>query len=223
MSAHLTASSLTVGVDIGQKNDPTAIAVIEARVASEPAIRIGGGAIEYVLRFIQRLPLGTPYPEIAHSLARICRRAAERSGQRPEVFVDATGVGAPVVDQLRALALDARCLWAVTFTHGSRCRRHPAERRVTMGKAYMVSRLQALLGAGRIHLPATSEAHALAAELLGYEIRVDEKGTDRYGAFRSGTHDDLVTALGLAVLAEGMATQPVARASTGAGRAEGVK
>lgn len=43
----------------------------------------------------------------------------------------------------------------------------------------MVSRLQALLGAGRIHLPATSEARALAVDLLGYEIRVDEKGTDR--------------------------------------------
>lgn len=214
MSAHLTASSLTVGVDIGQKNDPTAIAVVEAEQ---------GSSRSFVLRYIQRLPLGTPYPEVAQALARTCRGAAQRSGQRPEVFVDATGVGAPVVDQLRALTLDARCLWAVTFTHGTRCRRLPTEQRVTMGKAYLVSRLQALLGAGRIHLPATSEARALAAELLGYEIRVDEKGTDRYGAFRSGTHDDLVTALGLAVLAEGRAPQPVVRASTGAGRAEGVK
>jgi hypothetical protein len=214
MSAQIAASSLTVGVDIGQKNDPTAIAVVESEQ---------GSSRDYVLRYIQRLPLGTPYPEIARSLARICRRAAERSGQRPEVFVDATGVGAPVVDQLRALALDAHRLWAVTFSHGTRCRRFPAERRVTMGKAYMVSRLQALLGSGRIHLPATSEARALAAELLGYEIRVDEKGTDRYGAFRSGTHDDLVTALGLAVLGEGRAPQPVVRASTGAGRAEGAE
>lgn len=94
-----------------------------------------------------------------------------------------------MVDQLRAEVLDARFLWAVTFTHGRRCRRHPAERRLTVGKAYLVSRLQALLGAGRIHLPDTGEARALAAELLGYEIRVDEKGTDRYGACRATPHN----------------------------------
>jgi hypothetical protein len=34
---------------------------------------------------------------------------------------------------------------------------------------------------------------------MNFEIRVDEKANDRYGAFRVGTHDDLVTALGLAV------------------------
>jgi hypothetical protein len=60
-------------------------------------------------------------------------------------------------------------------------------------------RLQALLQAGRLHLPRIDEAQALAQELLDYEIRVSEDANDRYGAFRVGTHDDLVTALGLAV------------------------
>ena len=68
-----------------------------------------------------------------------------------------------------------------------------------LGKAYLVSRLQALLDADRLHLPQTPEATALVEELLDYEIRVDRNGHDRYGAFRVGTHDDLVTALGLAV------------------------
>jgi hypothetical protein len=31
------------------------------------------------------------------------------------------------------------------------------------------------------------------------EIRVEERANDTYGAFKVGTHDDLVTALGLAV------------------------
>jgi hypothetical protein len=44
-----------------------------------------------------------------------------------------------------------------------------------------------------------AEAKILAEELLNYEIRVEENANDRYGAFRVGTHDDLVTALGLAV------------------------
>lgn len=42
-------------------------------------------------------------------------------------------------------------------------------------------------------------ARELAAELRAYELRVDDNANDRYGAFRVGTHDDLVTALGLAV------------------------
>jgi hypothetical protein len=48
-------------------------------------------------------------------------------------------------------------------------------------------------------LPRTAEADILAGELLRYEIRVSEDANDRYGAFKVGTHDDLVTALGLAV------------------------
>ena len=69
---------------------------------------------------------------------------------------------------------------------------------VRPGKAYLVSRLQALLQSGRLHLPNTAEAEALGRKLLDYEIRVDEQANDRYGTFRVGSHDDLVTALGLA-------------------------
>ena len=45
----------------------------------------------------------------------------------------------------------------------------------------------------------TAEAEATRQELLDYEIRVSEDGHDSYGAFKTGKHDDLVTALGLAV------------------------
>ena len=68
--------------------------------------------------------------------------------------------------------------------------------------AYLVARLQALLQTGRIHLPGTAEAEVLAQELIDYEIRVDPDANDRYGAFKVGTHDDLATALGLAVQRE---------------------
>lgn len=74
-----------------------------------------------------------------------------------------------------------------------------SRREVTLGKAYLVSRLQALLQTGRVHLPKTSEAEEFVQEVLDYEIRVGRDANDRYGAFRVGTHDDLVTALGLAV------------------------
>jgi hypothetical protein len=53
---------------------------------------------------------------------------------------------------------------------------------------------------GRIHFPDTPEARELAEELQNYELRVSTKARAILGAFRAGTHDDLVTALGLAVL-----------------------
>ena len=111
------------------------------------------------------------------------------------MYVDATGVGQPIVDLLSVAGVRPVACY---FTHGDR-RVEKDRHEITIGKAYLVSRLQALLQTGRIHLPRTSEASALAEELLDYEIRVDQNANDRYGAFRVGTHDDLVTALGLAV------------------------
>jgi hypothetical protein len=70
--------------------------------------------------------------------------------------------------------------------------------RVSLGKAFMVSKLQAMLGSGRLHLPRTREAGVLTKELLGFELRVDQSGHERFGAFRTGAHDDLATAVGLA-------------------------
>jgi hypothetical protein len=193
-----------VGIDIGQKRDPTAICVaeIEYRKPEEPGNHRPRKDAHYLVRFLQRLPLGTPYPDIARRLGEICQLVTDRSGQRPDIYVDATGVGTPIVDILKANSREARFVWAVYFTHGDRRTEDPRERKVSLGKAHLVSRLQSLLQFQRLHLPASSEARALAQELLDYEIRVDENANDRYGAFRVGTHDDLVTALGLAVQKE---------------------
>ena len=192
-----------IGIDIGQKRDPTAIAVAE--IEYRPIADAGHGRLKkeshYLTRFLERLPLGTPYPEVARRLGDICQRVSQRCGRRPTVFVDATGVGQPIVDVLEASTREAH-LRSVYFTHGDRRTEDQAESRVTLGKAYLVSRLQSLLQFQRLHLPDSSEARTLAQELLDYEIRVDEDANDRYGAFRVGTHDDLVTAIGLAVQKE---------------------
>ncbi|MCH9647764.1 MAG: hypothetical protein K0U98_05965 [Deltaproteobacteria bacterium] len=187
-------STVTIGIDIGQKRDPTAICVAETEERGQEK----KPSLHFQIRYLERLPLGTPYPGIADRLAGIVGGVEEQSGRHPEVYVDATGVGAPVVDLLEE---KIRSVTPVFFTHGDRRIEEGSRRKrqVKLGKAYLVSRLQALLQTGRVHLPRTSEAEALAKELMDYEIRVDENANDRYGAFRVGTHDDLVTALGLAV------------------------
>lgn len=186
---------LVIGVDIGQKRDPTAIAVVE--IDSRPDER-GQTETHFVGRYLARLPLGTPYPVVARRIAEIAARAGDQAGAQLAVYVylDATGVGQPIVDLVAEQGIKAWIL-PVYFTHGDR--RNQDLEKVTLGKAFLVSRLQALLQSRRVHLPESSEARALAQELEDYEIRVSEDANDRYGAFRTGTHDDLVTALGLAV------------------------
>lgn len=205
-AAHRGAGRLlsVIGIDIGQKRDPTAICVAEVdrrRIEEDPNAK-GRKEAHYLVRYLQRLALGISYPMIADRLSEICQRVAEQSGRSPVIYVDATGVGAPVVDALRSIVSSKSRLWAVHISHGDQRKEERSERRVTLGKALLVSRLQVLLQYKRLHLPDTAEARALAQELLDYEIRVDDNAHERFGAFRVGTHDDLVTALGLAAQKE---------------------
>ncbi len=207
---------VTVGVDIGQKVDPTAIVVCEATRPTPQGVPASldlmmrstrtAPKVEtiYTARMIQRLPLGTPYPEVAAAIVEVVKGLQLRTVQKPILMVDATGVGLPVVDILRqALAGRPHVLVACLFTHGERYTKDTSNYRApaaSVGKAYLVSRLQALLQTQRIKLPETNESRVLAKELQEYEIRVDEDANMKAGAFRVGSHDDLVTALGLAVL-----------------------
>jgi hypothetical protein len=184
---------VTIGLDVGQRVDPTAIAVVETDERDVGAER---PAVHHVVRHLERLPLGTAYPKVVERVAAIVAGVFTRTGERTTVYVDATGVGTPVLDLLREAVDDADVV-GVFFTHGDR--RTEADGQITLGKAWLVSRLQALLQTGRLHLPRTREAEQTGRELLNYEIKVDQDANDKYGAFRVGTHDDLVTALGLAV------------------------
>lgn len=159
--------SVLIGVDIGQRWDPTAVCVAEVDR------RAGAGRQEshFLVRHLDRLPLGTPYP-VARHLGAVGARVARRNRERPVTF-------------------------PVYFTHGDCRTENHGE--VRLGKAYLVTRLQLLLQTGRLHLPRTLQAETLAQELTNYEIRLPPDANDRYGAFSVGPHDDLVTALGLAV------------------------
>jgi len=191
-----------IGIDVGQKVDPSAIAVVEV----VPRIEGGEPVGHYEVRFLQRLPLGATYPANAARLGEVVANieaalpwVTHAYRQKPrldlEVYADATGVGQPLVDILNETGLGVVPTY---FTHGDR--RTVADGRITLGKAWLVSRLKSMFQTGRVHLPPSHpEAAAMARELEDYEIRVAEDANDRYGAFKVGAHDDLVTALGLAV------------------------
>lgn len=193
---------IAIGVDIGQKRDPTAVCVAEVleQIQTPDPMQPWGEPTSttiYTVRFLERLPLGMPYPRIADRLAQIAEGVRFKMPEANiRLYVDQTGVGAPMVDQLREKITHP--LIGVTLAAGERLTVHGNEAR--LGKAYLVSRLQVLLQNGQIRLPKTTEAEQLAHELMDFEIKVDRDGQDRYGAFRVGAHDDTVIALGLATL-----------------------
>ena len=183
-----------IGVKFGQKRNPTAICVAEAEDRQEAT----GTAWHFLARHLERLPLQTSFPKVADRVAQVAWGVSSRVRVSPAVYVDVTGLGEPVVDLIRERS-SARVI-ATSFTYGDQ--RTMEGGRIRLGKAWLVSRLQTLLQTGRLHLPETAEARVLAEELLEFEIEIDEKADDRYGAFRVGSHDDLATALGLAVQEE---------------------
>src|SRR5215218_413804 len=106
----------SVGVDLGQANDPTAIAVLKknimppdtalfAPVGKSPSNRLVEGSLVYDLVYLKRPKLGTPYDVIARRVADlICELEPQGAfGELGQVTlcVDGTGVGRGVVDMLR--------------------------------------------------------------------------------------------------------------------------
>jgi hypothetical protein len=70
----------------------------------------------WMIRHLERLPLGTSYPGVIERLTTIRRGAAERSKKSPVLYLDATGVGQPIADLLRQADIPVR---PVIFTSGA--------------------------------------------------------------------------------------------------------
>jgi hypothetical protein len=185
-------SLVTIGVRPGTRREPAALAVVEAEEREDGERR----AHHFLVRHLARLPAGTPYPALALRLGEVVAAAQARAGDDPEIYADVTGAGQPVADLLSARSRGVP-VRPVFFSHGDR--RTEEAGAVRLGKAWLVARLQTLLQARQLHLPRTAEAEELARDLLDFEVRVTDADNDRPGAFRVGSRDELVTALGLAV------------------------
>jgi hypothetical protein len=156
----------------------------------------------FAVRWLERLQLGTSYPVVSERVARI---VTDLERKFPEavlrLVVDQTGVGLPVVEMVRDALRDSRCsVTGAVLTGTERMEGSVGRREIRVGKTRLVSTLQALLEQRLVALPETPEGRQLAQELQDFEIRVNENANLVSGAFRTGTHDDLVVALGLSCL-----------------------
>jgi hypothetical protein len=183
---------IVMGVAPRQRREPSGLCVVEIdRRRGEDGTRDE----HHLVRHLERLPPGTRYPTMAERFGEVANAVKARTGSKPTVYVDATGFGGELVAQV-ARHGDYRRVRTVFFTHGDR--RIEEGDVVRLGKAWLVCRVQMLLQTHQLHLPRSPEAEILAQELNDYEVQVAPDANDRYGAFRVGSQDELVTALGLA-------------------------
>ncbi len=202
-----------VGLDLGKRHDFSALAVVESaqvQGAWDPANWCNKVRTERSLRHLERIPLGTPYTDVVWQVDKLMRSPALDGNCT--LVVDATGVGAPVVDALKALRMSCRML-PVLLTGGDfeSCKDgyHMVPKRDVMtGLGLLVERGDLLISAG---LQAGPD---FLRELEDMEVKISAAGRESYGAMRAGTHDDLVLAVALACWAMGRKHAPFGWQST---------
>ncbi len=167
-----------VGLDLGQRRDHTAIAVLECA---------GGGM---VVRHAERVMLGTPWARVVERVRAIVKHP-KMAGQCGLV-VDATGVGSPVVEMLRGAGLGCEIV-AVTITGGDKASQ--TAQGWSVPKRDLMTGLQLGLENGEVKIARRMrEAGALVRELT--DVRASGA---RMAAEGTGQHDDLVIAVALAM------------------------
>ena len=181
-----------VGMDLGQSQDYTAIAVVERR---EVMLAYRTPMFHSVaVRHVERLALGTPYAGVVARVRAIVQSDALKGDC--SLTVDATGVGNPVVEMLRAARLGCE-ICAVTITGGQQPHSHTGGWNVP--KQDLIAYIQVLLEKGELRIAKDLRgARMLLRELMDVQARLKSNGGTRVGADGHGEHDDLVIALALA-------------------------
>jgi phage FluMu gp28-like protein len=176
-----------VGLDLGQSRDYTALCVAE-KVPPE-----GSDDYELHIRHLERFR-DVLYPDVAERVSRLMDVPPLRDNAA--LAIDATGVGAAVVDMLRRAGLT---FVAVTITGGD-TESQSGYDSYRVPKRDLVGNLQVLLQSGRLKIARSLEhAETLRAELLNFRVKINvATAHDSYEAWREGDHDDLVLAAALA-------------------------
>jgi hypothetical protein len=186
-----------VGVDFGQTRDFTAIGVLERAETTgewDPVLFAWKKVVSLRLRYLERIALGTPYPEVVNRVVQVSQWP-ELAG-RCRLAVDGTGVGRPVVDLLRR-ARPGCVLMPVNITSG--LRQTEEDGYYGVPKRDLILGLQVLLQRGVLRIAAGLEhAPDLVKEMSAMQVKITLAGHEQYGGWREGTHDDLVFAVALA-------------------------
>jgi hypothetical protein len=209
--------TLFIGLDLGQAKDFSALAIIERGGTATttdfegktPNCTNTKDEVEQLhCVHLQRWQLRTSYPAIVADVVEMINGLdPERtSGGKTVLAIDATGVGAPVVDLFKREKINAE-LRPIQIVGGANVSEEFGMTRVP--KRDLVSVVQVGLQNKTLKIAAGLElSETLSRELQNFTVKITDAANDVYGAWREGTHDDLVLAVALAVW---KANQPIFR------------
>ena len=216
----------SVGVDLGQSNDPTAIAVLEkkivppetalfAPVGESPSNRLVEGDVVFDLVYLKRPKLGTAYDVIARRVADlVCELEPQGAfGELGQVTlsVDGTGVGRGVVDMLdsefKRRSTISPSTPRVDFRRVSVTGSQTTLKRPTRSNGYwsvpkkdLVFPAVAAFQQGKIRIGRVQHRDALVNELKNYRRTTNiATGNMAFEPWRESDHDDLLFAVCLAL------------------------
>ncbi|MCS3662314.1 hypothetical protein [Salinibacter ruber] len=193
-------TSQFLGLDLGQSSDPSALTVAEQQVpiqeehpSAENPTGETRGEPAYLVRHIERFDLGTPYPDVVRRVASVL--GAPETGDDPTLIMDASGVGAPVVDQFHEEGLRPV---EITFTGGNDVQRDG--RRYSVPKSDLVGTVQTLLQSRRLQVVEELDlASALATEMKRFRVKTTTTGHVRFEHATESDTDDILLSLACAL------------------------
>jgi hypothetical protein len=155
-------------------------------------------------RDLRRLPLGTDYTEVAKAIHDLyhderlwLQERSNRAPVRPELLVDAGGVGDPVCDDLEKY-MGLRPIRYKLVRGTSHTTKHKAYN-WTVPRSYMFSMLDGAFGSDRIIIdPRLDLANELTDELKNLQLEQDQETGNIRVTHREGQHDDLSICLAAA-------------------------
>jgi len=216
----------SIGVDLGQASDFTAIAVLEktivppetalfSPVGARPGNRLVEGDTVYDLVYLKRPKLGTSYDLISRRVADlVCELEPQGAfGELGQVTlsVDGTGVGRGVVDMLDAefkrRGATSKAVPRVDFRRVSVTGSQTTLKRPTRTNGYwsvpkkdLVFPTVAAFQQGKIRIGKVNDRDALVNELKNYRRTTNiATGNMAFEPWRESEHDDLLFALCLAL------------------------
>jgi hypothetical protein len=217
----------SVGVDLGQANDFTAIAVLKkevvppqtalfAPVGKSPSNRLVEGDVVFDLVYLKRPKLGTAYNEIARRVADlICELEPQGAfGELGQVTlsVDGTGVGRGICDMLGAefkrRGATSKAMPKVDFRRVSITGSNTSLKRPSRSDGYwslpkheLIFPAVAAFQQGKIRIAkGIKDRDALVNELKNYRRTTNiATGNMAFEPWRESDHDDLLFAVCLAL------------------------
>ena len=198
---------LSLGVDLGQSRDATVIIAVESYrpeksidevFSNTPRDLLRGrdrtprSLVHFDLVHIEKLPRGLSWPSQAERI--ITTATALEDESRPRILLDATGLGAPMLDLIRR-----DCPYPVqgaVIGSGNEVTRRGRD--LTVPKQELVSGLEAVLSTRRLHsVPDLPYAGELDQELRSFGYQLSDSGRPLFAGRKS--HDDFACALMLAL------------------------